>query len=259
MRSPLIIGNWKLNGNSLILDTLVNELNKKLFSIKKCQIAIAPPIVYLDRISKSISNNIKLCAQNVDINLSGAFTGDISAEMLKDIGVKYIIVGHSERRLYHREDNNYIAQKYAVIKSLGLTPVLCIGETSIENINGKTKEVCKLQIDTILDCQGITAFKNAVIAYEPVWAIGTGKSATPLQIQSVHKFIRNYIAQQDIDIADELIIQYGGSINITNAATIIIQPDVDGFLVGAASLNPTVFSNVIKIVETSKNLIKNKN
>ncbi len=158
---------------------------------------LLPPALYLDQAKHAVSgSHIALGAQNVDVNLSGAFTGEISAEMLKDIGAKYIIIGHSERRTYHKESDEFIAKKFAVLKAAGLVPVLCIGETEAENEAGKTEEVCARQLDAVLTTQGAEAFKDAVIAYEPVWAIGTGKSATPAQAQAVHKFIRDHIAKK---------------------------------------------------------------
>ncbi|PPI88706.1 triose-phosphate isomerase [Candidatus Pantoea edessiphila] len=252
MKYPLIIGNWKLNGSNLMVNSLINQLNQKLFNIKNCHIAVAPPILYIDRVSKVISDNIKICAQNVDISLCGAYTGDVSIEMLKEIGVQYVIVGHSERRNYHKEDDNYISKKYSIIKSFDLIPILCIGENETQNKTGKTKEICKLQLASVLDNQGVQAFENAVIAYEPIWAIGTGRCPTPVQIQSVHKFIRDYIATYDMNIAKKLIIQYGGSINEKNAAEIISKPDIDGLLVGNSSLNASVFSKIVKIAQASK-------
>ncbi|MXP51455.1 triose-phosphate isomerase [Pantoea sp. SoEX] len=252
MRNTLIIGNWKLYGNDLIIQNLINELNKTLAEISKCLVAIAPPLLFIDRIKKNIANNIKICAQNVDIHISGAFTGDISIKMLKQIGVQYVIIGHSERRIYHKENNDYISKKYALVKSFNLIPVLCIGETELENAQGKTREVCESQIKCILDNQGIEAFKNSVIAYEPVWAIGTGRSATPLQVQHIHKCIRNYLAEQDETIAKTVTIQYGGSVNEKNAFEMINQPDIDGLLIGKSSLNATIFTKIVRIAEMKR-------
>jgi triosephosphate isomerase len=193
-----------------------------------------------------------LGAQNVDVNLSGAFTGETSAAMLKDIGAQYIIIGHSERRTYHKESDELIAKKFAVLKEQGLTPVLCIGETEAENEAGKTEEVCARQIDAVLKTQGAAAFEGVVIAYEPVWAIGTGKSATPAQAQAVHKFIRDHIAKADAKIAEQVIIQYGGSVNAGNAAELFTQPDIDGALVGGASLKADAFAVIVKAAEAAK-------
>jgi triosephosphate isomerase len=172
--------------------------------------------------------------------------------MLKDIGAKYIIIGHSERRTYHKESDELIAKKFAVLKEQGLVPVLCIGETEAENEAGKTEEVCARQIDAVLKTQGAAAFEGVVIAYEPVWAIGTGKSATPAQAQAVHKFIRDHIAKADAKVAEQVIIQYGGSVNAANAAELFTQPDIDGALVGGASLKADAFAVIVKAAEAAK-------
>ncbi|MXP67929.1 triose-phosphate isomerase [Pantoea sp. Aalb] len=257
MRHRLIIGNWKLNGNKNITKNFIKSLCTELSNISFCDIAIAPPAVYLYLAKQEISNiNISLSAQNVDINLCGAFTGETSADMLKDIGVKYVIIGHSERRTYHKETNDFVAKKFQVLKQSGLIPVLCIGETQEENEAGKTEEVCSNQIDAILKTQGILAFQKSVIAYEPIWSIGTGKSANPIQVQKVHNFIRNYLKKQDTTIAEQIIIQYGGSVNDEKKATeFFMQPDIDGILVGGASLKLNVFISIIRaIATTNKNL-----
>ncbi|HAB23523.1 MAG TPA: triose-phosphate isomerase, partial [Pantoea sp.] len=173
MRHPLVMGNWKLNGSKQMTGELIEGLRKALSGVDGCGVAIAPPTIYLDQAKHAISgSHIALGAQNVDVNLSGAFTGETSADMLKDIGAKYIIIGHSERRTYHKESDEFIAKKFAVLKAAGLVPVLCIGETEAENEAGQTEEVCARQIDAVLETQGAEAFNGVVIAYEPVWAIG---------------------------------------------------------------------------------------
>lgn len=255
MRDPLIMGNWKLNGSKYMVIELIKDLCKELFSIKGCRVAIAPPTIYLYLAKNAISvSQIALGAQNVDVNPSGAFTGETSANMLKDIGAKYIIIGHSERRTYHKESDEFIAKKFSVLKDVGLVPILCIGETEFEKETGKTEEVCARQINAVLETQGAAAFKNTVIAYEPVWAIGTGKSATPAQAQEVHKFIRSHIAKKDAVIAEQLIIQYGGSVTDKTAVKLFTQPDIDGALVGGASLKADVFSMIVKAACAAKNV-----
>ncbi len=186
------------------------------------------------------------------MNLSGAFTGETSAEMLKDIGAQYIIIGHSERRTYHQESDELIAKKFGVLKEIGLIPVLCIGESEAENEAGQTEAVCAKQLDAVLNTLGVKAFEGAVIAYEPIWAIGTGKSATPAQAQAVHKFIRDHIAKQDAAVAAQVIIQYGGSVNDKNAAELFTQPDIDGALVGGASLKADAFAVIVKAAAKAK-------
>ncbi|UDG79886.1 triose-phosphate isomerase [Candidatus Steffania adelgidicola] len=255
MRHPLVIGNWKLNGSKLMVLELITVLRNKLSNVINCNIVIAPPILYLHLAKKYLNGSqILLGTQNVDIHLTGSFTGEISAEMLKDIGAKYIIIGHSERRIYHKESDELIAEKFAILKKTGLIPVLCVGESKEENNAKQTEAVCARQIDVILNRLGAKAFENAVIAYEPVWAIGTGKSATPTQAQAVHKFIRDHIAAYDIAIAEQIIIQYGGSVNASNAAALFIQPDIDGALVGGAALKADVFSVIVKAAAQEKTL-----
>ena len=253
MRHPLVMGNWKLNGSKHMVNELIAGLRNELSGVDGCGVAIAPPAMYLDQAKHAISgSHIALGAQNVDVNLSGAFTGETSADMLKDVGAQYIIIGHSERRTYHAESDELIAKKFAVLKAAGLIPVLCIGETESENEAGKTEEVCARQIDAVLKTQGAEAFNGVVIAYEPVWAIGTGKSATPAQAQAVHKFIRDHIAKQDAAVAAQVVIQYGGSVNDKNAAELFAQPDIDGALVGGASLKADAFAVIVKAAEAAK-------
>lgn len=253
MRHPLVMGNWKLNGSKHMVNELINGLRTALSDVDGCGVAIAPPVVYLGQAKHHLSGSrIALGAQNVDINLSGAFTGDISADMLKDIGAQYIIIGHSERRTYHKESDEFVAKKFAVLKAAGLTPVLCIGETDAENEAGKTQEVCARQLDAVLNTLGAEAFNGAVIAYEPIWAIGTGKSATPAQAQAVHKFIRSHVAKKDAAVAEQVIIQYGGSVNDKNAAELFAQPDIDGALVGGASLKADAFAAIVKAAAAAK-------
>lgn len=253
MRHPLVMGNWKLNGSKQMVNELIAELRNELSIVVDCNVAIAPPMTYLDLAKHHLgSSQIILGAQNVDIHLSGAFTGEISAEMLKDIGAKYIIIGHSERRTYHRESDAFIAEKFAILKEAGLIPVLCIGESESENEAGQTEVVCALQIDAVLNKLGAKVFENSVIAYEPIWAIGTGKSSTPEQAQSVHKFIRDYIANHDVAVAEQVIIQYGGSVNASNAAELFTQPDIDGALVGSASLKADTFAVIVKAIVKAK-------
>lgn len=252
-RRPLVMGNWKLNGSKAMTQTLIADLKRALAAVNGCDVAIAPPVMYLGEAETALlGSKINLGAQNVDVNVSGAFTGDISTEMLKDFGAKYIIIGHSERRIYHKESDEFIAEKFAVLKSAGLVPVLCIGETEAENEAGQTEAVCAKQLDAVLTRLGAEAFNGAVIAYEPVWAIGTGKSATPAQAQAVHAFIRGHIAKQDKAVAEQVIIQYGGSVNDSNAAELFTQPDIDGALVGGASLKADAFAVIVKAAEKAK-------
>lgn len=258
MRCPLVIGNWKLNGNKKMVSKLIASIVNKLSNVSDCNVAIAPPVIYLDLAKQQLADScITLGAQNVDSNTSGAFTGEISANMLKDIGVKYVIIGHSERRSYHKETYEQIAKKFIALKDTGLTPVLCIGESKEENNRGQTEEVCARQLRSILNTNSARAivaktFDNVVIAYEPIWAIGTGKSANIDQIKSVVSFIRRYIAGYDEFIAEKLIIQYGGSVTPSNAAELFNQSDIDGALVGNASLNAESFACIVKAAAVAK-------
>ncbi|MFB6421705.1 MAG: triose-phosphate isomerase [Candidatus Malihini olakiniferum] len=251
MRHPLVMGNWKLNGSKQMVIELIADLHKKLRTVTGCKVAIAPPELYLDQANHQLAGScIALGAQNVGVNLSGAYTGETSASMLKDIGAKYIIIGHSEQRTYNKESDEFIAKKFSILKKVGLIPVLCIGED--KNETSKTEAILARQLDWVLNTLGAAAFNGAVIAYEPVWAIGTGKSAAPTQAQSLHKFIRHYIANQDEAAADQVIIQYGGSVNVENAAELFTQPDIDGALVGGASLKADAFSMIVKAAAEAK-------
>lgn len=252
-RRPLVMGNWKLNGSKAFTKELIEGLKAELAGVNGCDVAIAPPVMYLAEAEAALAGSqIALGSQNVDVNVQGAFTGDISTAMLKDFGAKYIIIGHSERRTYHKESDEFIAKKFGALKEAGLVPVLCIGESEAENEAGKTEEVCARQIDAVINALGVEAFNGAVIAYEPIWAIGTGKSATPAQAQAVHAFIRGHIAAKSQAVADQVIIQYGGSVNDANAAELFTQPDIDGALVGGASLKAPAFAVIVKAAAAAK-------
>lgn len=255
MRRPLVMGNWKLNGSKTMATDLINGLDANLAGVEGVDVAIAPPVMYLGLAEELIAkaeNNIILGAQNVDLNNSGAFTGDISAEMLKDFGASHIIIGHSERRDYHSESDEFVAKKFAFLKENGLTPVLCIGESEAQNEAGETLAVCARQIDAVINTQGVEALEGAVIAYEPIWAIGTGKAATAEDAQRIHAAIRAHIAEKSEDIAKQVIIQYGGSVKPENASSYFAQPDIDGALVGGAALNAEGFAAIAKAAADAK-------
>lgn len=252
-RRPLVMGNWKLNGSKAFTTELLTALKAQLADRPACDVAVATPALYLSLAAELCEGSqIVPGAQNVDIHKSGAYTGETSIEQLKDCGAKYIIIGHSERREYHKESDQYIACKFEVIKNAGLTPVLCIGETEAENVAGHTISVLARQIDAVINYLGVEAFKDAVIAYEPVWAIGTGKSATPEQAQEIHHYIRQHIAKHSQAVADQLIIQYGGSVNEANAEALFQQPDIDGALVGGASLKAGAFAVIVEAAAAAK-------
>lgn len=253
MRQPFVMGNWKLNGSCQMINTLISGLCQQLAAVSQCTVAVAPPAPYLQLVRQQAAGSaILLGAQDTGTHLSGAYTGETSAAMLKDVGVQYVIIGHSERRSYHAESDAVVAEKFAIVKQQGLVPVLCIGETEAENAAGHTEAVCARQIDAIVNSLGASAFTGSVIAYEPVWAIGTGKSATPAQAQAVHQFIRQHIAKADRGVAGQLIIQYGGSVNASNAAELFAQPDIDGALVGGASLQAEVFAVIVNAAAAAK-------
>lgn len=251
MIRPIIIGNWKLNGSKKFIKNILKPLNQFLIQYYKiCTVIIAPPILYthfIQNILGTDQGNFFLGAQNVDTHFSGAFTGEISPIMLKDLGIHYVIIGHSERRINHHEDDHIIAKKFHMLKEEKLIPVLCIGETKQEHIQKKTKEICTKQIDIIFDLCGKNAFHNAIIAYEPVWAIGSGQSASPKEVQMISHFLRNYIKSKSNNKINNFFIQYGGSVTPNNAQELIYQQDIDGFLIGGASLKLEEFTKIIKI------------
>ena len=218
-------------------------------------IAVAPPALYTDLAERVIaegSKKIILGAQDTDVQNNGAFTGDTSPEMLKEFGVTHVIIGHSERRDYHSESDEYVAKKFSFLKDNGLTPVLCIGETEAQNEAGETESVCARQIDAVIKLVGVEAFNGAIIAYEPIWAIGTGKAATSEDAQRIHASIRAHIATQSAAVAEQVIIQYGGSVKANNAAELFAQPDIDGALVGGAALDAKGFAEIAKAAAAAK-------
>lgn len=248
VRQPLVVGNWKLNGNKAMIQSLIEKLKSAIREVSGCQVAIAPPVPYLPLAEQLLGRNkqIILAAQNADIRTEGAFTGDISPSQLQEFGVKMVIIGHSERRQYHQESGLLIAKKFTLLQKLGLTPVLCIGESEEDRLAGNTEEYCATQLDSITALVGEQAFRQAVIAYEPIWAIGTGKAATPEEAQEVHHFIRQYVARRDPLAAAEVQILYGGSVTALNAPGLFQMADIDGALVGGASLKAETFSSIVK-------------
>ena len=213
------------------------------------ELAVFPPAVFLMRVNELLAGSeIALGAQNVCDQESGAFTGEVSAAMLKESGCRYALVGHSERRTLYLETDQLVAARFAAAVSAGLMPVLCVGETLDEREQGITEDVVARQIDAVIDNSGIEAISRAVIAYEPVWAIGTGKVATPEQAQEVHAFIRARLAQHDASIAEQVKILYGGSMNPSNAAELLSQTDIDGGLIGGASLKADDFLAIAQAV-----------
>jgi triosephosphate isomerase len=235
MRRKLVAGNWKMHGSREMAASLVGDLVASLPT--NVDIAVLPPFPYLGELIESYGDSdLAFGAQDVSERVRGAYTGEVSAEMLVDVGCRYVLVGHSERRQYHDESNELVAAKFDVAREAGLTPILCVGETLEQRESGTTESVIGGQIDAVLQRCGIEAFATAVIAYEPVWAIGTGRVATPQQAQAVHAHIRGGLARENATIAGSLRILYGGSVKPDSAAGLFGQPDIDGGLIGGASL-----------------------
>ncbi len=240
MRNTLIAGNWKMNGNLESVTALVDGI--KAGDRGNAELAVCPPSVYLMKIGGMLAESgIALGAQNVCQHEAGAYTGEVAASMLKEAGCRYAIVGHSERRSIYGESDEMVAARFHMAIESGIEPILCVGETLEERQQDRTIDVVNRQIDAALAVSGIEAFSRAVIAYEPVWAIGTGQVATPEQAQAVHASIRQKLAGLNAEVADNLQILYGGSMNPGNAADLLSQSDIDGGLIGGASLKAEDF------------------
>jgi triosephosphate isomerase len=234
MRKKLVAGNWKMHGSLAENAALLAALKPALAGIEA---VVCVPFPYLAQAQAELAGtSIAWGAQNVSEHAKGAFTGEVSASMLLDFGCMYVIIGHSERRSLYGESDALVASKYVAAQAAGLTPILCVGESLAERESGVTEAVVARQLDAVIDAAGVGSMAQAVIAYEPVWAIGTGKTASPEQAQAVHAFIRGKIAALDAGVADQLVIQYGGSVKAANAAELMVQPDIDGGLIGGASL-----------------------
>ncbi|MEE7547420.1 triose-phosphate isomerase [Xanthomonas sp. Kuri4-1] len=236
MRRNIVAGNWKLHGSRHFASTLVGRLAAAL-PLPGVEVVVLPPLPYLsDLIADHEHAALSFGAQDVSSNQEGAYTGEVSARMLVDVGATYGLVGHSERRQYHEETSEHVARKFLAAVNAGLRPILCVGESLAQREAGQTETVIAGQLEPVLRLVSAAAFEDAVVAYEPVWAIGTGRTASPEQAQQVHAFIRGVVAAHDARIADSLPILYGGSVKPDNAADLFSQPDVDGGLVGGASL-----------------------
>lgn len=240
MRQKLVMGNWKLHGSIQSNAALLQAIAAGTGTLP-VTVAVCPPYPYLAQTALladalSAGNPVLLGAQNVSEHAQGAYTGEVAAAMLKELGCHYVLVGHSERRTLYGENDAVIAAKFVAAQQAGLVPVLCVGETQAERDAGQTEAVIDRQLAAIIDRAGIMALEQAVVAYEPVWAIGTGKVATPAQAQAVHAHIRQQLAAHDRQLAGRLLILYGGSVKRQNAAELFMQPDIDGGLIGGASL-----------------------
>lgn len=236
-RRALVAANWKMNGRQAQVASLCQALVAGLADISPLEVVICPPGPYLAQVRAALQGSaLLLGAQNVHQEEKGAFTGETSAPMLKDFDCAYVIVGHSERRQHYGETDALVAAKFMAAQAQGLKPILCVGESAAQRDAGITEAVVKTQVQAVLEAAGVAAFAQAVIAYEPVWAIGTGRAATAANAQAVHAVIRGLIAQKDAQVAAGLRILYGGSVNAANAKDFSTAPDIDGALVGGASL-----------------------
>lgn len=248
MRRKIIAGNWKMNNDLNATQNLISNLAKSLNNSENCDIIICPPFTSLSKANSQIKNTaIKLGAQNMYFENEGAYTGEISAQMLKSVGCEFVILGHSERRAIFNESDSLINKKIKKAISSGLKPIFCVGESLEQREKGVTKDIIKTQVTEGLKDISTEEIKTLIIAYEPVWAIGTGKNATPEQAQEVHEFIRSLIKEKYSDgAAENMIIQYGGSVKPDNAKDLLSQQDIDGALVGGASLKADSFLGIIR-------------
>jgi triosephosphate isomerase len=247
MRARLVAGNWKMHGNLATSQALLEALRAGLPRDAAVGYAVCPPFPYLPQAAEVLADSaIGWGAQNLSEHDAGAYTGEVSGAMLRDFGCRYVIVGHSERRTLYGEDDARVAAKFDAAQRAGLTPILCVGETLAQREANETEAVLARQMQAVLGRTGVKAFANAVLAYEPVWAIGTGKTATREQAQSAHAFLRGLVRRQDEALGTRLTILYGGSVKAANAAELFAMPDVDGGLIGGASLVASDFIAICK-------------
>ena len=247
MRKTIVAGNWKMNASKESVNKLVMGILSGMSNVSS-EVVICAPFPYLSQVEALITHSqVRLGAQNLNTNMSGAFTGEVSADMIKDFGAQHVIVGHSERRSLYGETNIIVAEKVKAALDSDLIPLFCVGETLEQREAGETESVVAAQINTVADLVGIDAFLNIVVAYEPVWAIGTGVTASPEQAQEVHAFIRQLLANNNYDVAQQTPILYGGSMNAANAKELIACADIDGGLIGGASLKPEDFLQICRV------------
>ena len=248
MRTPVIAGNWKMNKTVAEAVALASEIKEKVAGVENVKIIVCPVFTAVKSVADVLKGtNVKVGAQDMYWETSGAYTGEVSGEMLLEAGAEYVIIGHSERRQYFGETNETVNKKLKKALSIGLKPIVCIGETLADREAGTTEAVVGKQVKE--GFVGLTAeeMKGTIIAYEPVWAIGTGKTATAEQAEAVHAFVRNLVAQLwDKETADAVIIQYGGSMKPENVASLLAQPDIDGGLIGGAALKADSFEKLVK-------------
>ncbi len=244
-RRPLVAGNWKMHGTRADAARLVGDLLARGTGGGGADVIVCPPFVHLSEVGRQIEGSrLALGAQDACAEEAGAHTGEISAAMLAELGCRYVIVGHSERRAMYGDDDALVARKFAAVRRHGMVPILCVGESLAERERDATAEVVLQQLGAVLSVSGADEFEKAVVAYEPVWAIGTGRTATPAQAQEVHALIRGRIAEINATISASLRVLYGGSVKADNAALLFAMPDVDGGLIGGASLKSAEFADI---------------
>ncbi|MDX1517468.1 MAG: triose-phosphate isomerase [Woeseiaceae bacterium] len=242
MRNLLIAGNWKMNGDTATSASLVDGIVSGYTGSNGVELIVCPPFPFLRSMAARVAGTaVGIGAQNVSEHAAGAYTGEVSAQMLHDVGCRYVIVGHSERRTLFGETSAQVAEKFAAAQAAALMPILCVGETLAERESNQTEAVVDEQLDAVLERAGVAAFANAVIAYEPVWAIGTGEVATPEQAQDVHAHIRGRLSARDESVAADIRLLYGGSMKGDNAPGLLAMDDIDGGLIGGASLKAEDF------------------
>lgn len=250
-RRAIVAANWKMNGDL----TLVNQMSTALNNLQlndNVAVVLCPSFPYLAAMTATIKRaQLYVGAQNVNEHVAGAYTGEVSAEMLKELAVQYVIVGHSERRALYKETSIQIAHKVSMALATGLTPILCIGESENDRIAGHTETVLAAQLQPVIDEIGIKKFAEVVIAYEPVWAIGTGKTASPEMAQETHRHIRQLLADCNVEIANKVPLLYGGSVNAANCEALFAQADIDGGLIGGASLQVDEFKTICSTAKGS--------
>jgi triosephosphate isomerase len=250
MRRRLVAGNWKMHGSLSANERLLEALKSALPLSGSVSVAVCPPYPYLSQVARHLKGSaIAWGAQNLSEHESGAYTGEVSGAMLKEFDCTHVIVGHSERRALYGEDDARVAAKFVAAQRADLAPVLCVGETLEQRERGEMESVLERQMDAVIKMAGAASLARASIAYEPVWAIGTGRTATPDQAQAAHAFLRGLVARHDRQVAEQLVIMYGGSVKPGNAAQLFAMPDVDGGLIGGASLVAEDFIAICKAAE----------
>jgi triosephosphate isomerase len=250
MRQKVVAGNWKMHGSIADNRTLLDAIVPSLAELSGVRCVVCVPFPYLAQVQgRLVGTNLSWGAQNLNANPQGAYTGEVSATMLLDFGCRYVIVGHSERRALMGETDAMIAAKTAAALNSGLVPVICVGETLAQRDSGETDQVVSAQLDAVVKVVGAQGLAQSVVAYEPVWAIGTGKTATPQQAQTVHARIRAQVAGHDAAVAEDLVIVYGGSVKAANAAELFAMPDIDGGLIGGAALIATEFIAICRAAQ----------